>query len=352
METHYSIIDILVFLLFFAIPTAGVVFYFRLLRKMRKEEVPCAPKQALFAIFFVYASVLMVVLTAIFGLWSCIAEAELIFIVLIAPAICSVMIWRYWRNARLSKYHRFVSRMAIGYLFGEVIIIAAVIIWNRNQAIGNHVQWHDYGGKIEFSPKSFHEVDVNYTSDVYKCSPYFNHKLRLFEVVGIDGNTRLLDIDLKPYSINTLQISAPQKIIFKDAAMKREELVFPVCIFNTISNLRKLKYHDKEMELHLRNMENDNKGKILSGFIYDTTSGEKISSPWSDEMEEQQKQKIEKALKLTDKELDNSSYYAEYCNINLLAYIDLPVLTGKYEVWITYYGLESNHLTVKLISTK
>ncbi|MCD7712893.1 MAG: hypothetical protein LUJ25_09400 [Firmicutes bacterium] len=129
METLYLIMDILVFLLFFAIPIAGVVFYFRLLRKMRKEQVERPPRGALFLLFAIYGCLVMEIFMGFCWYWSGMASLGILFLAIFAPVVCGVIALRYRHNTGLSVYHRAVFRMAVGYLLGEAVVIGVGMVW-------------------------------------------------------------------------------------------------------------------------------------------------------------------------------------------------------------------------------
>ena len=124
MEMISAIMIIVTYLL---LPIAGIVAYVRLLRKMKREQVPRAPKLTWFALFYIYGGVLTMILTAIFCQWSGMASLGLFFLLFIAPAICGMIAWRHRHNIELSVYHRIARRMALGYLIGEGVLVAVGI---------------------------------------------------------------------------------------------------------------------------------------------------------------------------------------------------------------------------------
>lgn len=110
------------------LPILGVVAYLRLLRRMKMAEVPCAPKRAWFALFFIYGGLLTVILTALFCPWSGMGSLGLFFLLFIAPAICGGIAWRHRHTTPLSVYHRVARHMALGYLIGEGVLVAVGMI--------------------------------------------------------------------------------------------------------------------------------------------------------------------------------------------------------------------------------
>lgn len=184
---------------------------------------------------------------------------------------------------------------------------------------------------IEFIPAEFHKVDINYNREQNDCSPCF---------------------DDRPNDINVIRINVPEKIILREYDIRKERPVFPVCIFSTVSYLRTLKYGESgRLELYVLNMEDDHEKNVLSGPVYnaDKFPDEFLPPPFQNEIDKRRKQKVAEALKLTDEELDDSEYYPEFLNINLSEYIDFPFEPGRYEVWMSYYGLESDRKPVEII---
>lgn len=129
METIKVFIDIfMVVFIHLILPVAGIVVYIRLLRKMRKEQIPNIPKGALFLLFFVYGGILMEILTGLFWVQSGMSSLGLVFLIFIAPVICGIIAWQQRNNIGVSKYHRVIQRMALGYLLGETVLIGVVIM--------------------------------------------------------------------------------------------------------------------------------------------------------------------------------------------------------------------------------
>lgn len=125
METVAAIMTIITYLI---LPIVGVVAYIRLLRRMKREQVPAPPKLTWFALFYICGGLLTMILSAIFCQWSGMASLGFFFLLFVAPFICGLIAWRHRHNDGLSVYHRLARRMALGYLIGEVLLVAASII--------------------------------------------------------------------------------------------------------------------------------------------------------------------------------------------------------------------------------
>ena len=174
---------------------------------------------------------------------------------------------------------------------------------------------------IEFIPKKFENIDFESVETVMcPCSPNFPHKIN---------------------EVNILKINVPEKIFFHSLDEKR---VIPVCIAYSISILRALKYHNFSKEIfHIKPEDGD---IVYSGNFFNKRAAHK--TPYIPEISEYKQQKINDAQNLSDAELDEGAYSRGYLNVNALDYVQIPIKSGRYEVWVTYYGLESNHVFVEV----
>lgn len=110
------------------LPIAGIVAYIRLLRKMRREQVSDIPKISLFMLFFIYGSVLTVILTGLFWKWSGMSSLGLAFLTFVAPIIFSIIAWQQRNHTGISSYHLILYRMALVYLVGEAVLVVAGVV--------------------------------------------------------------------------------------------------------------------------------------------------------------------------------------------------------------------------------
>jgi hypothetical protein len=58
---------------------------------------------------------------------------------------------------------------------------------------------------------------------------------------------------------------------------------------------------------------------------------------------------VNDAQKYSDLELDEGLIGGDAMNINLLEYVDLPFIGGRYEIFVSCYNLESNKVVVEII---
>jgi len=149
--------------------------------------------------------------------------------------------------------------------------------------------------------------------------------------------------------MNILKINVPEKIFFHSLDEKFIP-VLPVCIAYSKSFLRELKYHNfSKQTLHIKYENGDIVyfGDYFNKRVANRTPTD-MNSFLTDEGLQQRQQEIEEAQKLSDEELNEGTYSGGYLNVNALDYVQIPIKSGKYEVWVTYYGLESNHVFVEI----
>lgn len=182
---------------------------------------------------------------------------------------------------------------------------------------------------VQFMPKIFENIDFERVeTEMCPCSPNYPH--------GLNG-------------MNALKINVPKKIFFHSEDKK----FIPICIAYTKSTLRELKYHNfSEKMIHIK----PKSGKVVYSVKYfDKKSADKIPDISVEEIEYWQERSSE-LQNLSDDELNRTFvfgnilnvYYGGYLNINALDYVNLPIISGKYEIWVTYYGLESNHMIIEI----
>ena len=182
---------------------------------------------------------------------------------------------------------------------------------------------------IYFIPEKFNDIKLGYSvRSMNPCSPGYPD--RLFE-------------------INIIKINTPEKVIYK---LNKEESAFiiPLCILSSTSIKRIYKYnHLSDRLIHVRKMDNDS--FIYTGQIYNNAirCGHIETDPLHEELEKEKQIKVEEAQAYSDDELDSEPAAGGYRSVNLMDYVDMPFLPGKYEVWVTCYGLESNHTIVEII---
>ena len=109
-------------------PLLGVIAYLLLCRKMLRSGVPMPPIFSYLILFAIYGSWLIVILTALFWLWSGMASLGLLSLCLFAPfpTLMLALILRKRRN--VSAYHRVAFGLSTFYTIVMPVLIVAWII--------------------------------------------------------------------------------------------------------------------------------------------------------------------------------------------------------------------------------
>ena len=184
--------------------------------------------------------------------------------------------------------------------------------------------------KTKFIPKEFHDVvcDLNSGGD-NPCTPE--------EVLF------------------AIRINAPKEVIFYvkggySPNLPRECLQLPLCMVAIPSNIRADKYYDLFARvISVRKVGSDEwqvdkivgETPIAFKMPVDTSAYDTICA-------EEQLERHNKALRYSDDEIDilPASIYTN--NADLYKHTKLLFEEGDYEVFISRYGLESNHITIKI----
>jgi hypothetical protein len=182
---------------------------------------------------------------------------------------------------------------------------------------------------IHFIPKEFNEIKLgHYETKENYCSPtFFNGTITL----------------------NTITVNTPEKIVYK---LHNDNFIpiIPICAAYMVSLRRVFKYNKLSARmLYIRKLGEET---VYSGEIVDKNM--KYEYPEPDprqrEREREKEQKVEEAQKYNDDELNEGQAIGGYMNINLMEYIDIPFNAGRYEIYLSFCGLESNHTIVEIVT--
>ncbi len=184
---------------------------------------------------------------------------------------------------------------------------------------------------IQFIPKEFNDIKLGYNqTEMVKTSPGYPNDV---------------------IKANTMAINTPTMIYYNDCD-SRFKPVIPLSAIYAVTLERSLKYIRLISQLiHIKNIDN---GVEFSGEIFKKRNPNIDEHPLvslnAAEKEKERQELIEKAQKLTDEEIDNRGYgIGEFINVNIMEYVDFSFLPGKYEVWLSFSGLESNHTVVEIV---
>jgi hypothetical protein len=123
MQKH----EILAIIIYLLLPFTGLLIFLWLRRKMRKEKIPIPPTLAFFIVFFNYGGLLVVLLTNFFLQWSGLASLGTFYLIFIAPILMATIAFYYYRDRRLSIYHK--SAFMSGALYFIIFPLTLAIIF-------------------------------------------------------------------------------------------------------------------------------------------------------------------------------------------------------------------------------
>ena len=208
-------------------------------------------------------------------------------------------------------------------LVASIILGSIYFIYKSNKKYQNMQN-------IEFIPKEFNDVKLG-LYETYKnpCSP---------------GYPR----DITDILWNKIVINAPQKII---CTINDDTFipVIPICGAHIVTDRRGFKYHDLGASIfHIRKIGNEN---WFTGVIIDKDLEYEFPALPPDYEEEQREweRNIAEAKKYTDEELEEGQASGGFLNVNLMEYVKMPFEQGIYEIYLSFSGLESNHVKVEII---
>lgn len=181
---------------------------------------------------------------------------------------------------------------------------------------------------IKFIPKEFHDVEFGLAGgDRYPCSPGYPDTY---------------------FESSNIHINIPKQIIYK-RINNLNTPVIPLCAVFAISEKRALKYNYLSTKVvHIRRVDQD---RVYSGKLIDRWLASQHLVPHPREREENRrlKQRVQEAQKYSDDELDGGRIWAYPLNINILEYINIPFSSGRYEIYLSAFNIESNKATVEII---
>ncbi len=97
------------------IPIIGIYFFIRIKNQISNHKISHPPIVDLFIIFGTYGGLLLVTLTALFWKWSGMASLGAFYLVLGAPILMGIIIYRQNKNKHLSIYHKRIFQLGLLY---------------------------------------------------------------------------------------------------------------------------------------------------------------------------------------------------------------------------------------------
>lgn len=109
------------------LPLTGLLWFLRVRKQMKNENIPNAPTTELFIIFSTYGGLLLVVLTTLFWLWSGMASLGTFYLILAAPIIMGIIAYRHRNTRTISKYHNWTYLS--GLLYFAIAPVTFIILF-------------------------------------------------------------------------------------------------------------------------------------------------------------------------------------------------------------------------------
>lgn len=190
--------------------------------------------------------------------------------------------------------------------------------------------------KVSFEPQAWNELEFAWNEYVWSefenpCSP---------------------DIDM--LKMNTVSMNIPEKIRVSKKGVAK--IPVPVCVSFCRTEYRYYKYSDPKYEkmIHVKCLE-----EAESVFLhcpierivkYNGEQPQEVlaSDPLREEFEKKRLEMIQKCKELPDEMLDEGFAQGVDLTFNLSDYMDEPLQCGRYEIYFTYLGLESEHRIVEI----
>lgn len=111
----------------FVIPLIGLLYYLWIISQMRKNRVPQAPAIELFIIFSTYGGLLLTILTTLFWKWSLMASLGSVYLILVAPIIMAIIVFKHNKTRSISTYHNGVY--VSGLLYFIVVPVTFLLLF-------------------------------------------------------------------------------------------------------------------------------------------------------------------------------------------------------------------------------
>ena len=114
------------------LPLAGLLYYLRLKKKIKEENVQNAPTIELFIIFATYGGLLLVALTTLFWKWSGMASLGTFYLILGAPIAMGIIAYKYKKIRKISKYNNCTYLSSILYFIIAPISFFILLLVSKN----------------------------------------------------------------------------------------------------------------------------------------------------------------------------------------------------------------------------
>lgn len=110
------------------LPLIGILYFQRLRKQMKRDNISNTPTIELFIIFSTYGGLLLVALTTLFWKWSGLASLGTFYLILGAPIAMGIIALRHRQTKTISKYHKWTYLSGLLY-FAVAPIIFIILFW-------------------------------------------------------------------------------------------------------------------------------------------------------------------------------------------------------------------------------
>ena len=158
---------------------------------------------------------------------------------------------------------------------------------------------------------------------------------------------------------SVVSINVPTKILVDSKRLHEVVSAIPVSVFTQISENRSYKYHGNQHLLRLHISKAGEKEVLYESLVEKKeeelpagiTDKHPEPEPEDPIQEAKEKAKRQNAMAMKDEELDKevSQLSLYYDTFNACDYVSMPLQPGKYEVYCTFRGLESEHKVVEIV---
>lgn len=112
------------------VPIIGIIVYIISVKRIKKKEITNAPITQLFWLFGTYGVLFILVLTAILWKWSGMASIGAFASLTIGLIIAGASASSVYKHRNLTKYHKLVYWLALGYIGIILMAICSSLIYN------------------------------------------------------------------------------------------------------------------------------------------------------------------------------------------------------------------------------
>lgn len=108
--------------IYIIIPIIGIAYFILLVKKIKEEQISKPPILELFLLFLTHGVLITIFLTTLVWKWSALASIGAFYLILIAPIIMLIMIYKMHDEKNISRFHKGILYGAKGYFVATPIV--------------------------------------------------------------------------------------------------------------------------------------------------------------------------------------------------------------------------------------